>query len=148
MSRTIMIVLASAALLALIVLSNTLFTVNQIEQGLVLQFGRPIRTIEEPGLKAKIPFTQSVVLYDRRVLDYELPAEEVIASDQKRIVCRHLCPLSHHRPAAILSVSRDGRRDEASSRLDDQRIFAPGAWQLRVGEAAESGPGRDHDAHS
>ncbi|MDP7182609.1 MAG: protease modulator HflC, partial [Alphaproteobacteria bacterium] len=63
-----------------------LFTINQAEQALVLQFGDPKRVITEPGLKMKLPFIQEVARYDKRVLDYDAPAEEVIAEDQKRLV--------------------------------------------------------------
>jgi membrane protease subunit HflC len=78
---------AVAAVAALsIVASLSLFTVNQTEQALVLQFGELKRVIKEPGLKVKIPFIQTVVYLDNRVLDLDPPAEEVIASDQKRIV--------------------------------------------------------------
>ncbi|HLJ63729.1 MAG TPA: protease modulator HflC, partial [Stellaceae bacterium] len=62
------------------------FTVTQTEQAIVLRFGKPLRVVSEPGLKMKWPFTDNVVDYDRRVLDYEPPAEEVIAADQKRMV--------------------------------------------------------------
>jgi modulator of FtsH protease HflC len=65
---------------------SSLFIVNQTEQALVLQLGEPKRVIKEPGLKAKIPFFQNVVYFDNRVLDFEPPAEEVIAADQKRLV--------------------------------------------------------------
>ena len=62
------------------------FTVHQTEQALVLQFGEPLRVVHEPGLKFKVPFIQNVVYFDRRVLDYDPPAEEVIAADKKRLV--------------------------------------------------------------
>ncbi|MGB8273729.1 MAG: protease modulator HflC [Alphaproteobacteria bacterium] len=65
---------------------SSLFIVHQTEQVLVLQFGDPKRVLRDPGLKVKIPFVQNVVYYDRRVLDYDPPAEEIIASDQKRLV--------------------------------------------------------------
>ena len=62
------------------------FMVNQTQQALVLQFGEPKRTIQEPGLKFKLPFIQEAVYYDRRVLSL-IPqdAEEVILADQKRL---------------------------------------------------------------
>ncbi len=65
---------------------STMFTVNQIQQVLVLQFGDPKQMINEPGLKFKLPFVQDVVYYDKRILDYDHPLEEIIASDQKRLV--------------------------------------------------------------
>jgi len=69
-----------------IVAFSTMFTVHQTEQALVLQFGEPIRMIREPGLKFKIPFAQNVVTFDRRVLDLDPEAEEIIAADAKRVV--------------------------------------------------------------
>ena len=63
-----------------------LFTVEQREQALVLQFGEFKRQIDKPGLYAKMPFLQEVLVFDRRLLDFDAPAEEVIASDQKRLV--------------------------------------------------------------
>jgi len=68
-----------------ILASASLFTVNETQQALVLQFGEPRRVIQEPGLKAKIPFIQNVVIYDRRVLDLDPPSEQVILADQKRL---------------------------------------------------------------
>jgi len=80
-------VISGLVILALAFLSySALFTVNQAEQALVLQFGDPKRVITEPGLKMKLPFIQEVARYDKRVLDYDAPAEEVIAEDQKRLV--------------------------------------------------------------
>jgi len=65
---------------------SSLFTVDQTQQALVIQFGEPKRTIQEPGLAFKVPFIQDVVYYEKRVLSL-IPqdAEEVILSDQKRL---------------------------------------------------------------
>ena len=66
---------------------NTFFSVHETKQAIVLQFGRPVGVpITDAGLKIKIPFIQNVHYMDRRVLDLDSPAEEVIASDQKRLV--------------------------------------------------------------
>ena len=67
-------------------LYSALFTVDQTQQALVLQFGDPKRTIQKPGLAFKLPFVQDVVYYEKRVLSL-IPqdAEEVILSDQKRL---------------------------------------------------------------
>jgi membrane protease subunit HflC len=62
------------------------FTVKEINQAIVLQFGDPKRIIAEPGLKVKIPFIQNVVFLDRRILSLDPAPEEVIASDQKRLI--------------------------------------------------------------
>jgi len=62
------------------------FTVKEINQAIVLQFGDPKRVIAEPGLQVKIPFIQNVVYLDRRILSLDPQPEEVIASDQKRLI--------------------------------------------------------------
>ena len=62
------------------------FTVKEINQAIVLQFGNPKRVLDEPGLKVKIPFIQNVVFLDRRILSLDPQPEEVIASDQKRLI--------------------------------------------------------------
>jgi len=62
------------------------FVVKEINQAIVLQFGDPKRVIATPGLQVKIPFIQNVVFIDRRILSLDPPPEEVIASDQKRLI--------------------------------------------------------------
>ena len=64
----------------------SLFTVKEINQAIVLQFGDPKKVIAEPGLQVKIPFIQNVIFLDRRILRLDPPPEEVIASDQKRLI--------------------------------------------------------------
>ena len=64
----------------------SLFAVKEINQAIVLQFGDPKRVIAEPGLQVKIPFIQNVVFLDRRILSLDPQPEEVIASDQKRLI--------------------------------------------------------------
>jgi len=64
----------------------SLFTVKEINQAIVLQFGDPKRIITAPGLQVKIPFIQNVVYLDRRILSLDPAPEEVIASDQKRLI--------------------------------------------------------------
>ena len=84
--RRLLIVIAVALVVVGIVATNALFIVDQTEQALVLQFGQPRRVIREPGLWVKRPFLEDVRAYDNRLLDFEPPPEEVIVSDQKRLV--------------------------------------------------------------
>jgi membrane protease subunit HflC len=70
----------------LIVLSSALFTVNENEQAILLQFGAVQRIDRTAGLKFKVPFVQNVVFYEKRLLDLATPPEEVILSDQARLV--------------------------------------------------------------
>ena len=64
----------------------SVFVVKEINQAIVLQFGDPKRIITTPGLQVKIPFIQNVVFLDRRILSLDPAPEEVIASDQKRLI--------------------------------------------------------------
>ena len=64
----------------------SLFTVKEINQAIVLQFGDPKKIITTAGLQVKIPFIQNVVFLDRRILSLDPPPAEVIASDQKRLI--------------------------------------------------------------
>ena len=78
----IVIVLAAAGF----VLFNAAFTVFQTQQALVLQLGEPREVIRDAGLHFKMPFIQNVIYLDNRILDLDMPVQEVIASDQKRLV--------------------------------------------------------------
>ncbi len=74
--------------LGIFVALGTIFTVSQTEQALVLRFGAPARAegpIKTPGLHFKIPFIESVVKIDNRILDLESPKQEVLAADNQRI---------------------------------------------------------------
>ena len=76
----------AAAFVLAVVASSSLFTVEQTEQVLITQFGEPVRVITQPGLHAKLPVLQTVISFDRRLLDYEVPPEEVILGDQRRLI--------------------------------------------------------------
>ena len=86
MNERIIKILAPVVLVLGFLLYSTLFTVNEIQQAIILQFGDPKRVILKAGLNYKIPFVQNVVLLDRRILNLDAPSEEMIASDQKRLI--------------------------------------------------------------
>jgi modulator of FtsH protease HflC len=73
-------------LVLLIVGGQSFFIVTETEQALVLQFGNPQRTVKEPGLHFKLPIVQQVLYLDDRILNLNVAEQEVIASDQKRLV--------------------------------------------------------------
>jgi modulator of FtsH protease HflC len=79
-------ILAVVVVAALIVGYSSLFTVYQTQQALVVRLGEPRPPVPDPGLHVKAPFIDSVVYIDKRILDLEAPPQEVIASDQKRLV--------------------------------------------------------------
>jgi|CXWL01.1.fsa_nt_gi membrane protease subunit HflC len=70
----------------LFALLNSAFIVNQTEQALVLEFGKPVRVVKDAGLNFKTPFVQNVEYFDKRLLDFDANPNEVIASDQKRLI--------------------------------------------------------------
>jgi modulator of FtsH protease HflC len=73
-------------LAAMVLGYSSLFTVYQTQQALVVRLGNPVDVVTEPGLHFKAPLIDSVITIDKRILDLENPAQEVIASDQKRLV--------------------------------------------------------------
>jgi len=73
-------------LVVLVVGYSSLFTVRETEQVLLVRLGEPVRVVTEPGLHFKAPFVDTVISIDKRILDLENPSQEVIASDQKRLV--------------------------------------------------------------
>jgi len=65
---------------------STFFIVKETHQAIVLQLGEPKKVYKDAGLYFKIPLIQNVHFLDKRVIDIDAPAEEVIALDQKRII--------------------------------------------------------------
>ncbi len=85
MSRQFLGALGAAVVALIVVAWGSLFTVPQQQQALVLQFGDPKRSIQEPGLKVKLPFIQDVQYFEKRILDIDPPKQQVILIDQKRL---------------------------------------------------------------
>jgi membrane protease subunit HflC len=79
-------VLLVIAVAALILAYSSLYTVDQKQQALIVRLGNPVRVVSEPGLHVKAPLIDSVITIDRRILDLEAQPQELIASDQKRLV--------------------------------------------------------------
>ncbi len=88
MNRNITLVPVIIIVALIVVAMSALFTVRQTQQALVLRFGEPVQgrgIVTDPGLHFKIPFIESVVHLDNRVLDLESPQQEVLASDNQRL---------------------------------------------------------------
>jgi len=83
-ARNIIIILV--LFIVFLTFTGAFFIVNETKQAIVLQFGEPRQVISKPGLQFKIPFIQDVVFLDRRMLNLDPQPEEMILSDQKRIV--------------------------------------------------------------
>ena len=73
-------------ILFLFIGGSSFFYVDQRVQALVLQFGEPVKLIKEPGLQFKIPLMQNVEYFDKRLILFDNPREEIISSDKKRLI--------------------------------------------------------------
>jgi modulator of FtsH protease HflC len=69
-----------------LVAASSLFAVHQTQQVLITQFGQPIRVADQPGLNWKVPFIQTGIGFDRRLIDFDAQGQEVILGDQRRLV--------------------------------------------------------------
>jgi modulator of FtsH protease HflC len=108
-------VLVVLAVIAAIVGYSSLFTVYQTRLALVVRLGNPVRVVTEPGLNFKIPLIDSVIYVDKRILDLENAAQEVIASDQKRLVVDAFA--RYRIKDALLFYQSVGSVEGANSRL-------------------------------
>jgi membrane protease subunit HflC len=87
MKKTIII---GILLLLVVVAVNSAYLINEGQQGLVFQFGEPMREVRDPGLYFKLPFVQNVVLLEKRVLGTEPLSAEYLTLDKKRLLVDHV----------------------------------------------------------
>jgi membrane protease subunit HflC len=93
------------------------FVVDLTETAIVVALGKPQRTITEPGLKFKIPFYHQVTFFDKRILDYDAPARDVITSDKKTLVIDNFAKWRIVDPLKVYQAFQTQRG--ALQRLDD-----------------------------
>ncbi len=118
--------------LAVVVITaaSSVFTVHQTQQVLITQLGDPIRVIETPGLHVKVPFIQSVITFDRRLLDFDAPGEEVILGDQRRLIVDSFTRYRITNPLVFYqTVGRDRAGHPRAAELDRVVLAAPRARQ-------------------
>jgi len=78
------IILIFAVVVGAIVLTQSAFTVDQTQQAMVLQLGKPVGDKAlGPGLHFKLPLVQNVVYFDARILDFDAKPEEITTTDKK-----------------------------------------------------------------
>jgi len=105
-------------IVAILFLANlSLFIVDETKQAIVLQFGKPIRAISEPGLSWKIPFIQNVVFFEDRLLVYDAAPTEIITKDKKTLIVDNYARWRIIDPLKFLQTVRD--LNGAQARLDD-----------------------------
>jgi membrane protease subunit HflC len=86
MNRSLLTIVVIVLVALGFLVKASLFTVHQAQQALVVQFGDPRRVITEPGLNLKIPLIQDVVYFDKRILGLDAQPEEILTTDQRRLV--------------------------------------------------------------
>jgi len=105
-------------IVAILFLANlSLFIVDETKQAIVLQFGKPIRAIKEPGLNWKLPFIQNVVFFEDRLLVYDAAPTEIITKDKKTLIVDNYARWKITDPLKFLQTVRD--LNGAQARLDD-----------------------------
>ena len=123
--RNRVIVIIVIILIALFGLNQAFFVVNQTKQAIVLQLGKPVRVLRNPGLYMKIPFVQNVITFEKRLLEYDAAPAEILSSDKKNLVVDNYSKWRIVDPLKFYQTVRN--ITGAQSRLDDI-IYA----QLRV----------------
>jgi membrane protease subunit HflC len=117
MSKVQLAILGIVILVLGVLASSALYTVHQVQQAIVLQFGKPVRVVSEPGLNYKIPFIQDVRFYERRILDLDPPEFEVLLDDKKRIKVDAFARYQIENPLKFLQVV--GTESTARNRLSN-----------------------------
>ncbi len=110
-------VIMVALLGAAFVLFSSLFTVSEIQQGVVTQLGKPVRVLQSPGLHFKLPFFQQVIFFDNRLLDYDSAPTEVVTKDKKALVVDNYSRWRISDPLLLLQTVQN--ENGAQARLDD-----------------------------
>jgi modulator of FtsH protease HflC len=101
---------------AVLVVGGTFFTIDETEQGIVIQFGSYVRTVQEPGLHVKLPFMQAVTVYEKRLLRYDAAPAEFLTRDKKALVVDIYSRYRIVDPLKFYQTMRDESR--ANARLD------------------------------
>lgn len=111
---TLLIVL----IVAILILANmSLFIVDETKQAIVLQFGKPIKSIKDAGLNWKLPFVQNVIFFEDRLLVYDAAPTEIITKDKKTLIVDNYARWKIIDPLKFLQTVRD--LNGAQARLDD-----------------------------
>jgi membrane protease subunit HflC len=108
--------IASVVLALLLIVGDaSQYEVDQTQQALITELGQPVRVVASPGLHVKLPFIQTDILFDRRLLDFDVPAEEVILADQRRLIVdsftryRIVDPLKYYQAVGASEDAIDAR---------------------------------------
>lgn len=84
--QTLLVALIAVAVLLFLLGASPFFIVDVTQTAIVVQLGKPVRNVTKPGLYVKVPFIQEVTYFDKRLLDYDSSAQDVITQDKKTIL--------------------------------------------------------------
>jgi membrane protease subunit HflC len=122
-------------ILGLLFAFSTVFLVDETEQVVILQFGKPIRTITEPGLNFKLPAPfQTASVFDNRLLEYDVPPEEILSQDKKSLIVDNYVRFRIVNPLLFLQTVQSV--PIAVTRLDDI-VYSKLRQELGTHEMAE-----------
>ncbi|WP_269716193.1 protease modulator HflC [Caulobacter sp. NIBR2454] len=111
-----LVAIAAVVVVALIVLGNSIYQIDQRQQALVIRFGEPVRVVTDPGLKLKAPFLENIVMFDKRNLSLDAEQGEVITANQERLVVDAYIRYQINDPLQFYRTLRDER--VAADRLE------------------------------
>ena len=114
MKRLLALILPVLGLVGL----SSIFVVDETQQVVILQLGKPVRTITEPGFNAKLPFPfQERIVFDDRLLEYDSPPEEILSKDKKSLIVDNYVRWKIVDPLQFLKTVQ--AIPTAKSRMDD-----------------------------
>ena len=117
MKQNLLVGIIGVLVLLLVLGASPFFILDLTQTAIVVQLGKPKRTVTEPGLKFKLPFVQEVRYFDKRLLDYDVPAREVITQDKKTILIDNFAKWKIVDPLEVYKAFQTQRG--ALQRLDD-----------------------------
>ena len=117
MKQNLILGILGVIILLVMLGASPFFIVDLTQTAIVVQLGEPKRTVTEPGLKFKIPFVQEVTYFDKRLLDYDASAREVITQDKKTILIDNFAKWKIVDPLRVYQAFQTQRG--ALQRLDD-----------------------------
>lgn len=134
MNQRSLIVFAIPLLVVLGILMSSLFVVQQTQQTLVLEFGKLVRVIKEPGLYVKIPFLQNTKAYDNRILDFDLASIPATLGDQKRLLVNTFARYRITKPALFYRTVQNELGAEQRLRILNQSIVLSVLGQVTLAD--------------
>jgi len=111
------LILIGILIVVLIIGGSPFFIVDVTQTAIVVQLGKPVRTVIEPGLQFKIPFVQNVIYFDKRLLDYDTTSQDVITQDKKTILIDNFAKWRIKDPLKVYEAFQT--QQAALGRLDD-----------------------------